>query len=446
MKGKMLVGFISALALLFGIAIDCNAELAGGDVFSDVTWDQVFEENLLGAQGVVQSICATENYIITIENISESGSEPDVVSAYYRNDTDGNGNPVTQYSLAKRSEEISWEHGNGMAYNPNTKEIYVALYTNVNPESRGCIFVMDPDTLAFKRTVKISDEYNILGIGYKEDTDQYVIQTNVDGGYSFKILNADFQVVDDLGEYASTTPGNNFQDLEVCGDYIINFPLTFGMGIGDFIHIYSISGRAMVSSVPLDFQFQDILNDEPESICELEPGVFLTAVNVTESSGARKIRFYKTTVPYYFNVTTTAENGQLMGDTQKVLRGENCSFGLTADEGFELSEVLVNGEKISLKKSSEGFMLENIQEDQNIQAVFSKIQEVNVVPVKSEAESILKKVRILPVAVGAGIGAAGAGVILFWAYIIRVRRERRRKYLRRMRNREAYRMASGASR
>ncbi len=63
---------------------------------------------------------------------------------------------------------------------------------------------MDPDTLQFKRQIKISDDYNILGIGYQEEQDRYIIQTNIEGGYSFKILDSDFQIVEDLGEYADT--------------------------------------------------------------------------------------------------------------------------------------------------------------------------------------------------------------------------------------------------
>ena len=100
-----------------------------------------------------------------------------------------------------------------------TAWLTLTLYTHTIAENRGCLYVMDPDTLDYKRTVKISDDYNVLGIGYSEEKNQYVIQTNVDGGYSFKILNEDFAVIEDLGEYADTSEGGNFQDLEVSGDF-----------------------------------------------------------------------------------------------------------------------------------------------------------------------------------------------------------------------------------
>ena len=175
-----------------------------------------------------------------------------------------------------------------MAYNPNTHEIYVALYTNAIPENRGCIYVMNPDTLEYKRTIKVSDDYNLLGIAYKEDTNQYVIQTNAEGGYSFKILDENFRLVEDLGEYAETSKGPNFQDMAVDGDYIMNFPLTLNMGIGEYLNVYSISRKALVAMPQIEFGMENIKACEPESLCQIEPGVYLAAINVVEADGTKK--------------------------------------------------------------------------------------------------------------------------------------------------------------
>lgn len=276
------------------------AEIASDDAFEGVTWEKIIEDDIEGPRGVVQSMCATEDYIICIENFEDSAEKPDIIKAYYRNDTDAYGNKVEKYTLAKRVVERSYEHGNGMAYNPNTGEIAVALYTHLSPENRGCIFLMDAKTLSYKGKIKISDDYNILGIGYDGENDRYIIQTNVDGGYSFKILDSQFQIIEDLGEYIGTSKGNNFQDLCVSGDYIINFPLTLGLGIGDFINVYSISRKALVSCPKLDFDLGNVTSDEPESICELEPGVFAAVVNVDYPDGSRKFGIYKTMVPYNF--------------------------------------------------------------------------------------------------------------------------------------------------
>ena len=165
----------------------------------------------------------------------DGSGQPDIVKAYYRNDKDKNGNPVEQYSLAMQVQETDYEHANGMAYNPNTNEIAVSLYTSYQKENRGCLFIMDADTLKFKRKVKVTDSYNILGIGYDSANDRYVIQTNADGGYQFKILNNEFQVTEDLGDLGGYAGDGNYQDLCVTEDYVLNFPLTLFSGNGDFL-------------------------------------------------------------------------------------------------------------------------------------------------------------------------------------------------------------------
>lgn len=311
--GVLATGLISVV-LLWCIwnwkPLEVHAEIASDDAFEGVTWEKIIEDDIEGPKGVIQSMCVTEDYIILIENYDDSAEKSDIIKAYYRNDTDVHGKPVDKYSLAKRVVERNYEHGNGMAYNPKTGEIAVALYTHLNPENRGCIFLMDADTLSFKKKVKISDDYNILGIGYDEEQDQYVIQTNVDGGYSFKILDSQFQIIEDLGEYEGSSKGNNFQDLCVSGDYIINFPLTLGLGIGDFLNVYSISRRTLVSCPQLDFGLDAGTVDEPESICELEPGVFAAVVNVYNGDGSRKFYIYKTMVPYNFPAVPAEEDEQ----------------------------------------------------------------------------------------------------------------------------------------
>ena len=288
------------IALLSGICSTITAEagIAEDDAFAGAKWEKIIEDTIEGEQGVVQSMCATEHYIVCMENTGDQTDAPDIIKAYYRNSVDENGNPVEQYSLAKRVAHKNYEHSNGMAYNPKTGEIAVALYTNNDEQNRGCIYLMDAQTFAYKGKVQISDQYNILGIDYDEENDRYLIQTNVDGGYSFKILDNQFRIIEDLGEYIGTAKGDNFQDLCVSGDYIINFPLTLFLGIGDYINMYSISRRALVSDSQLDFQFEGVSYDEPEGICELEPGVFAAAVNVGYEDGRRTVCIYKTMVPY----------------------------------------------------------------------------------------------------------------------------------------------------
>ena len=329
-RGAFLLYILSCLTGVFfcwNLAVrEVRAGIASDQAFEGVTWEKILEDDLEGAGGIVQSMCVTDEYIICMENYAEATGEPDIVKAYYRNDTDENGDPVERYALAKRVQETDYEHANGMAYNPNTNEIAVALYTSYDPANRGCIYLMDADTLQYNSKLQIASDYNILGIDYDEENDRYVIQTDAAGGYSFKILDSSFQIIEDLGQYAGTAKGENFQDL-------INFPLTLNMGIGDYINMYSISRKTLVSEAQLDFQFENVVMDEPEAIAELEPGVFLAVVNVQYTDGRRTVCLYKTMVPYEFdvgaedksdrNVDNTAENGSESGKVNNRERSDD---------------------------------------------------------------------------------------------------------------------------
>lgn len=390
-----------AMIWLFSGPLEVRAEIAADNAFEGVSWEKIIEDSVEGSSGLVQSICATENYIICIENYSDGTFEPDIVKAYYRNKKDAQGNPVEQYSLAKRVAVQDYEHANGMAYNPNTKEIAVALYTNTNPENKGCIYIMEAETLEYKSWAKISDDYNILGIGYDTENDRYIIQTDASGGYSFKILDNQFQVIEDLGQYEGSAIGSNFQDLCVSGDYIINFPLTLGMGIGDHILMYSISRKALVSDSVLDFQFENVVTDEPESICELEPGVFASVVNVTYMDGTRNFCVYKTMVPYNFTAAKTEQSE----DKEE-----------TEDAGAEEQEE--SGQAADTKKDG---TKQNTGNTASAKSGFAHAA-------GTVFKTILKVFLMLVI--------AGAVFIGIYARIVAVRRERRRKLIQARRERE----------
>lgn len=217
------------LALFLGIFLFlthpavCRADFASTAPFAGVSWELVGEYPLLGSTGVVQSVCATEDYIICIENYNDQTTEPDVVSAYYKNTTDAGGNPVTQYSLARQVQNADYAHANGMAYNPVTHEILVSGYSSPDASNFGCIFRLDPDTLEQKERVPVSDSYNILGIDYLPSTGGYLIQADTNGGYRFALLDASLQLVDDWGPYPFDFYMENFQDLCVSSDLFFYF-------------------------------------------------------------------------------------------------------------------------------------------------------------------------------------------------------------------------------
>ena len=288
-SGRFFLALFLGIFLFLTHPMLCQAGFASATPFADASWEMVAEHPLLGSTGVVQSVCATEDYIICIENYNDLTTDPDVVSAYYKNDTDKDGNPVTQYSLALQVQDADYAHANGMAYNPVTHEILVSGYSSPDASNFGCIFRLDPDTLEQKERVQISDSYNILGIGYLPSTGGYLIQTDTNGGYSFKILDASFQVVDDWGTYPFDFYMENFQDLCVSGDLFFIFPLTMHLGIGNFLQTYSISQKTLLSDDAVDFGFSDdIVSNEPEGLCESNPGEFIAIVG---HSGSGKSTF-----------------------------------------------------------------------------------------------------------------------------------------------------------
>ena len=122
-----------------------------------VPWSKVTESSKKKENSWLQSMCATDQYIVCLVNASKKGTDPDTLIAFYRNTTDTDGNPVEQYSYAFSVTETDYEHGNGMTYNPSTQEIAIAgLFTN-DPSDAGAIFIVDANTLHFKRKVQVGN-------------------------------------------------------------------------------------------------------------------------------------------------------------------------------------------------------------------------------------------------------------------------------------------------
>ena len=143
------------------------------------------------------------NYQVMRESI-QKGTDPDTLIAFYRNTTDIDGNPVEQYSYAFSVTETDYEHGNGMTYNPNTQEIAIAgLFTN-DPSDAGAIFIVDANTLHFKRKVQVGNgSINFFGIDYVPEKDQYVLMANRIADYAFYFTDSNFQIVDKLNLHLS---------------------------------------------------------------------------------------------------------------------------------------------------------------------------------------------------------------------------------------------------
>lgn len=380
-SGRFFLALFLGIFLFLTHPMLCQAGFASAAPFADASWEMVAEYPLLGSTGVVQSVCATEDYIICIENYNDLTTDPDVVSAYYKNDTDKDGNPVTQYSLALQVQDADYAHANGMAYNPVTHEILVSGYSSPDASNFGCIFRLDPDTLEQKERVQISDSYNILGIGYLPSTGGYLIQTDTNGGYSFKILDASFQVVDDWGTYPFDFYMENFQDLCVSGDLFFIFPLTMHLGIGNFLQTYSISQKTLLSDDAVDFGFSnDIVSNEPEGLCETNPGEFIAIVNLQKSDGTRLLRLYRTRVPYLFHISTSSAEHGSVSESGDVSRGEEKTISYTADSGYRLAKLSVDGSYLPVTEYPDSYTFSDVQADHTLAVTFEPVPTATPTP------------------------------------------------------------------
>ena len=388
-SGRFFLALFLGIFLFLTHPMLCQAGFASAAPFADASWEMVAEYPLLGSTGVVQSVCATEDYIICIENYNDLTTDPDVVSAYYKNDTDKDGNPVTQYSLALQVQDADYAHANGMAYNPVTHEILVSGYSSPDASNFGCIFRLDPDTLEQKERVQISDSYNILGIDYLPSTGGYLIQTDTNGGYSFKILDASFQVVDDWGTYPFDFYMENFQDLCVSGDLFFIFPVTIHLGIGNFLQTYSISQKTLLSDDAVDFGFSDdIVSNEPEGLCETNPGEFIAIVNLQKSDGTRLLRLYRTRVPYLFHISTSSAEHGSVSESGDVSRGEEKTISYTADSGYRLAKLSVDGSYLPVTEYPDSYTFSDVQADHTLAVTFEPVPTATPMPTATATPTI----------------------------------------------------------
>ena len=292
---KLILPLVISAAFFVSKAIPCHAD---GTMLSDFSAELLFQQDFHSPNAIIQSVCVDENYICTIENVADDPSIGDVISAYYKNTTDENGNPVEQYSLARSDDTQHLEHGNGLTYNPNTNQLIEAPYTSLDPQNRGCLITIDPSTLQITGRIKISDSYNILSVSYDRVNDVYYIQTNDEGSYSIYKLNSDFQIIEELGP-EDPSPGYNFQAFCIADGYILQSPLTMYLTESNYLMAYSVSGRDVVDCVTVDFGLQGFVKREPEQIARLDDTGFIVAMNGTREDGSGTVFFYKITFPYF---------------------------------------------------------------------------------------------------------------------------------------------------
>lgn len=373
MKGKIRKAGRRGILALAILLLACPAEVSAGikesDVFLDANWTYAGETSVFTATGWLQAVCATEDYIICLENYDNSKTDPDTLIAFYKNPYDEYGNPVEQYSYAKHVTEMDYEHGNGMTYDPGRNEIVIAGGRAIRRSNTGCIFVVDGDSLEFKRKVKVTDEGRVNAIDYWEEEDQFIMLIgNSKNEFKFIVTDREFNVLETLME-ADISAGNAFQDFCISGDYIISIPFMKRTGKEDVLQVYSISERRLVGTYSLQMEDEDTYV-EPESICEIEPGVLLIGSALKDPS---RIAFYTTRVEAAFSVRTIVEHGTVTS-SQKVLdQGTDFTVRYTPDEDYELSSVTVDGRELDIREYPNEYVFSNLQEDHEIIIDFTEI-------------------------------------------------------------------------
>ena len=333
-------------------------------------WNMVAESSIIDTTGQLQSMCATDQYIVCLINGDKNTTKPDTLIAFYRNHTDADGNPVTPYSYAFHVTETDYEHGNGMTYNPDTQEIAIAgLFTN-DPSNAGAVFLVDANTLRFKRKVQVGNgSMNYFGIDYDRDNQRYVLMANRIADYSFVFTDNDFQITDILNLHLSYSR-SSFQDFCVTGDSIISIPYMQREGYMNIVDVYSISQQQRVGSYYLTLPGHDAFDVEPEGICQLEPGRLLMASII---KGTSNFRLYDLTLPIVYSVTTSAENGTITESALEIPQGESYTVTYGCEDGYRLQKLIIDGTEQNIEEYPDSYTFTDLQADHSIQSVFEEI-------------------------------------------------------------------------
>lgn len=338
------------------------------------SWSVIAESSIIDEGGWLQSMCATDQYIVCLINGNKNTTVPDTLIAFYRNATDANGNPVQQYSYAFHVTETDYEHGNGMTYNPNTQEIAIAgLFTN-DASNAGAVFIVDANTLKFKRKVQVGDgRWNYFGIDYVPEKDQYVLMANRVADYSFVFTDGNFQITDVMNLGLSSSR-SSFQDFCVAGDSIISIPYMQRDGFMNIVDVYSISRKNRAGSYYLTLP-DGSFSIEPEGICQLEPGHFILASAVI---GTTQMKLYEAYLPIVHSVITSVQNGTITESSLEIAQGTSHTVSYGCEEGYRLQKLVVDGQEQNIEEYPDSYAFSDLQADHTVDVFFEEIPRYTV--------------------------------------------------------------------
>lgn len=337
-------------------------QIKNADVFSDIFWSYEAGWSAEGT-GLVQSMCETDQYIVCFQDRGAKDKN-DTISVFDR----------WSYELLFTVNEMNYEHGNGMTYNPVTNEILIAPYNPELKENSGMIFALDADTLGFKRRIRVSDgSWNAAAVEYVEGSNRYIVQTTKERNYAFIVLDENFNEVDYLFEGERST-GNIFQDFCVSGDFIISVPYMKGDVRQPGLHLYSISQKQYLGYYPIWAESSGPVF-EPQSICQSDGGKILMVIF---HSGRARMGIYEAYVPVIYTVTTAVENGQITPTRGDVDIGSNYTVRYSCTEDYELKQMQVDGADQDIKDHPTSYTFGNIQDDHSIWVKFTEIPKFEI--------------------------------------------------------------------
>ncbi len=349
------------LSMYFAVTVKAD-QIKNADVFANSQWNYVTEWTVEGKDWL-QSMCETDKYVVCYQDSNKKG-QADVITVFDR----------WSYEFLFEVREMDYEHGNGMTYNSQTNEIYIAPYNSVIEENKGAIFVLDADSLKFKRRIYISDgSWNAASIEYVDGSNQFVIQTTRQRNYEFLLYDSEFNYIDTLFE-GNQSLGNLFQDFCVSGDFIISVPWMRDDPDNPRLQLYSISQRAYLGSYSVYAPGAGAIY-ELESICQSDAGEIVLAVAM---SGTKRMALYNTYVPIIYTVTTSAENGEITPTRGDVDMGMDYKVEYSCTEDYELKQLQVDGQEIDIKEYPDSYTFGNIQNDHSIWVRFTEIPKFDI--------------------------------------------------------------------
>lgn len=134
-----------------------------------------------------------------------------------------------------------------------------------------------------------------------------------------------------------------------------------------------LTGCNLTADDKLQVKYSVILNDVKE-ITDFSSNITVSADNVTEEISEEMTVQIS---PNIYQIKTEIINGKITESKTNLMEGSSATIAFEANEGYELSQLFVDGEEKSLEGSSGEYTFENIQSDHTIRVVCVKIEEEN---------------------------------------------------------------------